>query len=127
MNAILAAHRIGVVIDSVLIGVKSSLFLSQAAIVTQGFSIGLGIRQRCMIQYLLSIPPLPIRELIVVRRAAAVDYKTPAVNTGKLIDFGLMCPVCLSVYEKTEHSLSRCQICGAREGCKLASRMGNSR
>jgi hypothetical protein len=119
MNAILAAHRLGVTIDSVLISVPSSLFLNQAAILTNGFSISLITRPRCLMMYLLSIPSLPIRDMVALKRIPVVDYKTPAVNTGKLIDTGLMCPICLSVYEQTDKPLSRCRVCGAREGCMV--------
>jgi transcription initiation factor TFIIH subunit 3 len=115
MNAVFAAHRIRVVIDSILIKVRSSLFLNQAAILTNGFSIALQTRPKCLIQYLLTIPPLCIRHLIVLKKVKAIDYKTPAVNTKNMIDIGLMCPVCLSVFEKTEKPMFRCTVCGTRQ------------
>jgi transcription factor TFB4 len=115
MNAVFAAHRIGVVVDSVLIGVKTSLFLTQAAILTNGFSIALINRPKCLLQYLLTIPPLSVRKFIVMTKIKAVDYKTPAVNTKNMIDMGILCPICLSVYEKTGTPIYRCTVCGSRQ------------
>jgi hypothetical protein len=115
MNAVFAAHRIGVAIDSMLIKLSSSLFLNQAAILTGGFSIALITRPKCLIQYLLAVPPLSIRHLFVLKKVKANEYKTPAVNTKQMIDIGLMCPVCLSVFEKTEKPLFRCTVCGTRQ------------
>jgi transcription initiation factor TFIIH subunit 3 len=115
MNAIFAAHRINVVIDSVLISLPSSLFLNQAALLTHGFSISVTTRVKCLMQYLLTIPPLTVRPYFLLKRVKAIDYKTPAVNTKNLIDMGLMCPVCLSVYEDTGKPMGRCVVCHTRE------------
>jgi hypothetical protein len=117
MNAIFAAHRISVVIDSILIGIseKSALFLNQAALLTNGFSISVMSRLHCLMQYLMTIPPLVVRGYFNMKRVKPIDYKTPAVNTKNLIDRGLMCPVCLSVYEEQEKGIHRCIVCGLRE------------
>jgi transcription factor TFB4 len=115
MNSVFAAHRIGVVVDSLLICVKSSLFLNQAAILTDGFSIALLNRPKCLMQYLLTIPPLSVRKFIVMPKVKAVDYKTPAVNSQNMIDMGILCPICLSVYEKTAAPIYRCTVCGSRQ------------
>lgn len=115
MNAIFAAHRIGVVIDSLMIKLESSLFLNQAALLTGGFSLSVVTRPRCLIQYMLSIPPLPIRDLIAMEKVKAVESRTPAVNEPThMIDMGFMCPVCLSVFEDTGKPLWVCSVCGAR-------------
>jgi hypothetical protein len=74
MNAVFAAHRINVVVDSVLISVKMSLFLNQAAILTNGFSITLMTRPKCLMQYLLTITPLSGRKYIVMTKVKAIDY-----------------------------------------------------
>lgn len=118
MNAIFAAHRIKVTIDSILIDRQDSLFLNQASILTGGFSISISQttnRIKYLLQYLLSIPPLPIRDLIVLKKVKAIDYKTPAVNTKKLIDQGIMCPVCLSVFEKTDRPINKCIVCNSKQ------------
>jgi hypothetical protein len=115
MNSVFAAHRIGVVVDSILISVKTSLFLNQAAILTNGFSIALLNRPNCLMQYLLTIPPLSIRKFIVMTKVKAIDYKTPAVNSKNMIDMGILCPICLSVYEKTTTPIYRCTVCGSRQ------------
>lgn len=129
MNAIFAAHRIKVTIDSIFLysqesnhidnqDKSESLFLNQASILTGGFSISINQgtnRIQYLLQYLFSIPPLPIRNMIVLKKVKAIDYKTPAVNTKKLIDQGVMCPVCLSVFEKQEKPLNRCSVCGLRQ------------
>ncbi|OHT13715.1 hypothetical protein TRFO_16035 [Tritrichomonas foetus] len=111
MNAIFAAHRINVTIDSVLINISESLFLNQAAILTNGFTISVKNRLKYLLQYFLSIPPLPVRNLMVLKKVKAIDYKTPSVNTKELIDQGLMCPICLSVYQKTDKPLNTCKVC----------------
>lgn len=128
MNAIFAAHRIGAVIDSVMIGTpsqyfemesKESLFLNQAALLTNGFSITIKERAKCLMQYLLTIPPLPIREFIDMKRVKAVDYTTPAVDNPKhMIDVGYMCPICLSVFEGRDggkKAIRKCTVCGVKE------------
>lgn len=115
INAIFAAHRIGVVIDSFLINpAKDSLFLNQAALITGGFSLSIKFRIKLLAQYLLSIPPLPIRDLVALKKVQNINYKTPAENTQNMIDVGLLCPVCLSVFEKTENRLRICPICKTR-------------
>ncbi|KAH0793810.1 RNA polymerase II transcription factor B subunit 4 [Histomonas meleagridis] len=114
INAIFAAHRIGVVIDSLIIKSKESLFLNQAALITNGFSLAIEFRTKLLTQYLLSIPPLPVRNLIMLKKVQNINYKTPAENTGNMIDVGLMCPVCLSVFEKTENKLRTCPVCKSR-------------
>lgn len=114
MNTIFAAHRIEVVIDSILIKVEKSLFLNQAAIFTKGFSIALKHRPRFLMQYLLTIPPLLVRKHVQINKVQSIDYQTPAINTKNLIDCGLMCPICLSVFEKTDKSLAWCTVCGSR-------------
>ena len=115
MNALFAAHRIGVVIDSLMIKLDSHLFLNQAALLTGGFSMAVKKRQKCLIQYLLSIPPLPVRDLIVMEKVQALESRTPAVNEPhRMIAMGLMCPVCLSVFEDTNASKFRCSVCKAR-------------
>ena len=117
MNSIFAAHRINVTIDSILINVPESLFLNQASILTNGFSTSICnmTRIQYLLQYLLSIPPLPIRNLIVLKKVKAIDYKTPAVNTNNLIDQGIMCPVCLSVFEKTDKPINICSVCRSNQ------------
>lgn len=115
INAIFAAHRIGVVIDSFLIKVdKDSLFLNQAALITGGFTLSIKFRTKLIAQYLLSIPPIPIRNMFSLKKVQNINYKTPAENTQKMIDVGLLCPVCLSVFEKTENRLRICPVCKTR-------------
>ena len=115
MNSIFTAHRINVTIDSLLLNVKDSLFLNQAAILTGGFSLSIQKRLPYIFQYLLALPPLPIRGLIELKKVQARNYTAPAVNTKKLIDQGLMCPVCLSVYEKDDKPLNKCQVCNMNQ------------
>lgn len=115
MNSIYAAHRINITIDSILIDVSDSLFLNQAAIITNGFSITIKNRVQYLLQYLLSIPPLPIRNLIVLKEVKAENYTTPAVNTKDLINQGIMCPVCLSVFEQKNEKIRICEVCKSRE------------
>ncbi|EAY02259.1 hypothetical protein TVAG_030750 [Trichomonas vaginalis G3] len=111
-NLLFAAKRLDVVIDVLFLNSNRLCFLSQAADLTHGFSktIKMGA---ALAQYLFSLPPTTVRDLMALPAPEPLEYSAPSADTHKMISRGYICPVCLSILEE---ACRTCPICNTRYG-----------
>lgn len=98
MNTIFAAQKMKLSIDVAKLGQKDSSYLQQASDATKG--VYLHIQQpRGLIQTLCTaffIEP-SIRPLIILPTNTNVNYRASCFITGKSVDLGFVCSVCLCI------------------------------
>lgn len=98
MNSIFAAQKMKVSIDVAKLGVQDSPYLQQAADATNG--VYLHIREpQGLIQTLATaffIEP-SIRSLVILPANSNVNYMASCFITGKAVDIGYVCSVCLCI------------------------------
>lgn len=101
MNCIFSAQKLNVTIDSV--GICSSIYLQQAAFITQG--LYLQVVETQLLQRLLdSIPLQGVQRLKMTK----VDFRATCFCHRHMIDIGFVCSVCLSIFCK---NIPICQTC----------------
>lgn len=130
MNCLFAANRLHAVIDTIVLKkhykkqdghnviLPKSRYLSQAASLTGGF-IKIVQRPELLVQYLLSLPDLTIRDYIQLPAMDPVDFIAPEVRNGNLISKGFICPTCLSIVETWDRGA--CPACQTRQKTKTLS------
>lgn len=98
MNTIFAAQKMKVAIDVAKLGQNSAPYLQQAADATNG--VYLHVEQpQGMVQTLATaffVEPL-LRLLVILPTLANVDYKALCFLTGRAVDVGYVCSVCLCI------------------------------
>lgn len=98
MNAIFAAQRMKVSIDVAKLGHKSSSYLQQASDATNGVYLNIqnpqGLMQTLATAYF--IEPA-IRLMIILPTNTNVNYRASCFITGKAVDLGYVCSVCLCI------------------------------
>lgn len=111
MNAIFAAQKMKLSIDVAKLGYKNSSYLQQASDATNG--IYLHIEQpQGLIQTLCTaffIEP-SIRPLIILPTNSNVNYRASCFLTGKSVDLGFVCSVCLCIMSVIPES-GQCPTC----------------
>lgn len=98
MNTIFAAQKMKVAIDVAKLGHRSAPYLQQAADATNGVYLHVAEPQG-MVQTLATaffVEPL-LRLLVILPTLANVDYKALCFLTGRAVDVGYVCSVCLCI------------------------------
>jgi transcription initiation factor TFIIH subunit 3 len=112
MNAIFAAKKSNILIDTCDIGVTPSLFLQQAAHLTDA-NYFRPDDASCLFQHFVMsfLPDANARALLSVRQQPTVDMRASCFccSPPKLLDSGWVCPVCLSVFCEGKWP---CKTCG---------------
>lgn len=128
MSAIFTAKRENIVIDTLVIGNKSSLFLNQAADLTHGFYKKIEQEYYShLLQYLLCIPPLNIRDEFFLTTNDHVSYDFPVANCNgdeysdkrQHVSVGYMCPCCLQIF--SQYQEDECPICHVKVGKRITA------
>lgn len=111
MNAIFSAQRVGIPIDSCILGDYDSAFLQQAAHLTNGIYYK-PHRGKALLQYMLSVSGVDLftRQHIRLTASRAVDFRASCFCHKRPIEIGYVCSVCLSIF--CEERLV-CPTCGA--------------
>ncbi|SGZ49441.1 CIC11C00000000758 [Sungouiella intermedia] len=114
MNSIFAAQKMKLSIDVAKLGVQDSPYLQQAADATNG--VYLHIREpQGLIQTLSTaffIEP-SIRSLVILPANSNVNYKASCFITGKAVDIGYVCSVCLCIMSLIPE-LGECPTCKSK-------------
>lgn len=114
MNSIFAAQKMKVSIDVAKLGLQDSPYLQQAADATNG--VYLHIREpKGLIQTLATaffIEP-SIRPLVILPANSNVNYKASCFITGKAVDIGYVCSVCLCIMSIIPE-LGQCPTCKSK-------------
>lgn len=123
MNTIFAAQKMKLSIDVAKLGQKDSSYLQQASDATKG--VYLHIQQpQGLIQTLCTaffIEP-SIRPLIILPTNTNVNYRASCFITGKSVDLGFVCSVCLciiSVIPSNDH----CPTCKSKFDEKILQQL----
>ncbi|KAK9916655.1 hypothetical protein WJX75_005410 [Coccomyxa subellipsoidea] len=110
MNAIFAAQRCEVVIDACMIGASDSVFLQQAAHLTNGIYLR-PKHKGALLQYLLTLfcGDAFSRSFLQLPRPIGVDFRAACFCHRRAIDLGYVCSVCLSIFCE---NVTECSTCG---------------
>jgi transcription initiation factor TFIIH subunit 3 len=112
MNGIFSARRLGIPIDSCVLGEEDSAFLQQAAHITDGSYHKLSGDASTLLQNLLlfSSADVSSRKILQVPKQRGIDFRASCFCHKQPLEAGYVCSVCLSVYCEER---SRCQTCDA--------------
>lgn len=110
MNAIFAAQKVGVVIDSCRWGVVPSPFLQQAAHLTGGIYFAAPPPAKSLLQHLLTLflPDVGSRKWLRQPPSGGTDFKASCFCHQRAIDQGHVCSVCLSLFCEPARECSTC-------------------
>ncbi|KAG2731430.1 hypothetical protein G9P44_005846 [Scheffersomyces stipitis] len=111
MNSIFAAQKMRTSIDIAKLGFEDSSYLQQAADATNGIYFHVH-DPRGIVQTLTSaffIEP-SIRPFIILPTNSNVNYRASCFVTGKSVDIGFVCSVCLCIMSKIPPS-GKCPAC----------------
>lgn len=114
MNTIFAAQKMRLSIDVAKLGFKNSSYLQQAADATNGVYLHIQHPQG-LIQTLCTaffVDP-SIRPLIVLPTISNVNYRASCFITGKSVDLGYVCLVCLCILSVIPET-GRCPTCDSK-------------
>lgn len=114
MNSIFAAQKMKVSIDVAKLGSSDSPYLQQAADATNGVYLHIHEPQG-LIQTLATaffIEP-SIRPLVILPANSNVNYKASCFITGKPVDIGYVCSVCLCIMSMIPE-LGHCPTCKSK-------------
>lgn len=122
MNLIFAAQKMKVPIDIVKLGARDSAYLQQAADATSGVYLHItepeGLIQTLATAYF--IEPC-LRGMVILPTKADVDYKASCFLTGKPVDVGYVCSVCLCIMSKVPET--KCPTCHSLFDANLLARL----
>jgi len=109
MNTFFAAQRMGVVIDSCVLGSYTTL-LGQGADLTGGIYLR-PPQLAGLLQYLMWIflPDVAMRKKLALPPPEPVDYRAACFCHRHLIEQGFVCSVCLSIFCKYTPLCTTCQ------------------
>lgn len=114
MNSIFAAQKMKVPIDVAKLGSDDSPYLQQAADATDGVYLHIkepqGLMQVLSTAYFID-PAL--RSVIILPTNSNVNYKASCFITGKAVDIGYVCSVCLCIMSMIPDS-GRCPTCKSK-------------
>lgn len=114
MNSIFTAQRLRVSIDVAKLGAKNSSYLQQAADATNGVYLNITNPQG-LIQVLCTaffMEP-SIRPLMILQTNSEVNYRASCFITGKSVDLGYVCSVCLCIMSIIPDN-GKCPTCGSQ-------------
>lgn len=122
MNCIFSAQRMGVPIDTCVLGTQDSTYFQQAAHLTRGVYVkptGWSTNSpSALIQILHSVFLIDkeSRDFLSMPAPEKVDFRASCLLTKKIIDNGYTCSVCLSTFDVSISKQVRaiCPICNAR-------------
>lgn len=123
MNSIFAAQKMKVSIDVAKLGAQELPYLQQAADATDGVYLHITEPQG-LIQTLLTaffIEP-SLRPLIILPTNSNVDYKASCFLTGKAVDIGYVCSVCLCIMSMIPE-LGLCPTCKSKFDERLLAKL----
>ncbi|CUM64296.1 uncharacterized protein PRCAT00001894001 [Priceomyces carsonii] len=123
MNSIFAAQKMRLSIDVANLGSKSSSYLQQAADATNGVYLHISDPQG-LIQILSTaffIEP-SIRPLIILPTNSNVNYRASCFITGKSVDLGYVCSVCLCIMSIIPEN-DMCPTCGLKFDAKVLEQL----
>lgn len=123
MNSIFAAQKMQVPIDVCKLGMLNSPYMQQAADATNGVYLH-NREPRGLIQTLSTayfVEPC-LRQLVILPTSANVDYKASCFISGKPIDIGYICSVCLCILSLIPE-LSLCPVCKSRFDEKIVAKL----
>lgn len=113
MNSIFAAQKMRVPIDVAKLGFSDSAYLQQASDATNGVYLHID-KPEGLIQTLSSaffIEPL-IRSFVIIPTKSDVNYRANCFITGKAVDIGYVCSVCLCIMSILPEN-GKCPTCNS--------------
>lgn len=119
MNSIFTAQKMKVAIDVAKLGFKNSAYLQQASDATNGIYLHID-DPRGLIQVLCTaffIEP-SIRPYIILPTNSNVNYRASCYITGKSVDLGYVCSVCLCIMSVIPET-GICPACGLEFDAKI--------
>lgn len=123
MNGIFAAQKMKVPIDVAKLGKKDSSYLQQAADATNGIYLHIE-KPVGFIQFLSTayfIEP-SIRSLIILPTNSNVNYRASCFITGKSVEIGYVCSVCLCIISEIPESM-KCPTCNSQFDDKIIAKL----
>ncbi|KAK9803213.1 hypothetical protein WJX73_003629 [Symbiochloris irregularis] len=112
MNAIFAAQKLGVVMDTCMAGPHESAYLQQAAHITGGQYLRPS-KPGALLQYLLTLylADTNTRKLLKYPPSPGIDFSASCFCHKNPIDMGFVCSVCLSIFCE---NVKECSTCGTK-------------
>jgi len=112
MNAIFSAQKQSIPVDACVLASEDSSFLQQTAHITGGIYLRPST-ERGLLQYMLSsfLADRYSRKFLTLPVQSSVDYRASCFCHKKVIDYGFVCSVCLSIFCK---STGACSTCGVK-------------
>ncbi|KAH7913906.1 transcription factor Tfb4 [Hygrophoropsis aurantiaca] len=125
MNSIFSAQKLKVTIDICKIYGPDTVFLQQAAHLTNGSYIYLE-RRDALLQYLIMsfLSPPAIRKVLAVPKQDKVDFRAACFCHKNIVDIGFVCSVCLSIFCQP---VPVCSTCRTKFPIKTLQRLNASR
>lgn len=123
MNTIFAAQKMKLSIDVAKLGEKDSSYLQQAADATSGVYLHID-QPEGLIQTLCTaffIEP-SIRPLFILPTNSNVNYRASCFVTGKSVDLGLVCSVCLCIMSLIPKN-GKCPTCQSKFDEKILQQL----
>ncbi|CAI5760547.1 unnamed protein product [Candida verbasci] len=121
MNCIFAAQKMKVSIDVAKLGFKNSSYLQQASDATNGIYLHIE-NPKGLIQVLSTaffIEP-NLRPFIILPANSNVNYRASCFITGKAVDIGYVCSVCLCIMSKLPE---KCPACNSEFDKKIIEQL----
>lgn len=128
MNGIFCAKKMGVVIDSCVLGRADSALLEQASSLTGGLNLRVGLEKQrhpvllgTLLANFLPDPALRARALTDLHPSKTVSQKAVCFATHAPVDIARVCSVCLAVFERSAaDAMTACASCGSTISRALA-------
>ncbi|KAF8135750.1 transcription factor Tfb4 [Boletus edulis] len=110
MNSIFSAQKLKVTIDVCKIYGPDTVFLQQAAHLTNGSYIYLE-RRDALLQYLIMsfLSPPSIRKVLAAPTQDKIDFRAACFCHKNIVDIGFVCSVCLSIFCQPVPVCSTCR------------------
>jgi len=125
MNSIFSAQKLKVTIDVCKIYGPDTVFLQQAAHLTNGSYIYLE-RRDALLQYLIMsfLSPPSIRKVLATPTQDKIDFRAACFCHKNIVDIGFVCSVCLSIFCQP---VPVCSTCRTKFPLKTLQRLSAAR
>ncbi|KAF9219617.1 transcription factor Tfb4 [Gyrodon lividus] len=125
MNSIFSAQKLKVTIDVCKIYGPDTVFLQQAAHLTNGSYIYLE-RRDALLQYLIMsfLSPPSVRKVLAVPKQDKIDFRAACFCHKNIVDIGFVCSVCLSIFCQP---VPVCSTCRTKFPIKTLQRLSAAR
>ncbi|KAF8556130.1 transcription factor Tfb4 [Imleria badia] len=125
MNSIFSAQKLKMTIDVCKIYGPDTVFLQQAAHLTNGSYIYLE-RRDALLQYLIMsfLSPPSIRRVLAVPTQDKIDFRAACFCHKNIVDIGFVCSVCLSIFCQP---VPVCSTCRTKFPLKTLQRLSAAR